>query len=241
MVNLMAKTMISGEVPSDILDTLEINMHIPNLMALQIADETTPILFDLEWIILENHTNALFITSDNPVCLYNKLYVTRNYRRNYGLGTAGLIIILPISPKKCLCFYDPEVYSCAGSRIIRIKPRNVASEINRLLSANAYRNIFFNNLQEEKYIRNISKSYNAMTASEYVKSFNAVSINDVIYNDNEKHSLNTKQKGILFQIGEDCIHENFNLNFLEVRPLYKSIKLPEHMGGLTRAIAKNFQ
>ncbi len=194
-------------------------MNIPNLKPMKCAADATQMLFDLKFIVLDNCSTINFVTSDNPICKYNKLYITRKYDRNYGWGSAGLIILLPLSPKKCLCLYDSNVYSCESQNSIILKSSSKVTQINKLLTRNSYYNIFFDNSQPLSYINNIKKSY------QYVPIENCL-----------KEHFN----GQLIQINQCSILENYSLDFLTIKPLYKTIELPLHMAGLIRPIAKKY-
>ena len=198
-------------IPKKQLDTVKIGMDFPISCALKVAAESTMLLTDLKPIILENKSKTLFITSDNPICLYNKLYVERCYMRNYGFGSGGLIIILPLTPYKCFCLYDSMVYKCSHDNLITITSNSQITELNKLFVRNSYYNIFFNNDQEEYHIKSIKKSYKKINIEKCIS-----------------------RVGPIIQVGANSILERFRLDFLEVKQEYKTIKLPSHLAGLVR-------
>ena len=51
-----------------------------------------------------------FITSDQPVAVYNPWSLKGRFARN-GFGCRGLMLFLPISARICVMLYDAEVYS----------------------------------------------------------------------------------------------------------------------------------
>lgn len=212
-----AKLMLSNKFSQDLLDSVKIGLDIPNLASIKASAELTYALSDLQYVIIENTSSVAFITSDNPICCYNKFYIQRGYMRNYGWGTAGLIILLPLTPQKCLCFYDPMVYQTISSNLIVINSGNSIIHINRLLTQNAYHNIFFNN-QKNNCIEDIKKSHRPTVIEDTIQSF-----------------------GPLIQISEDSILNNYNLNFLKIRKKFKTIPLPAHMGGLMRPLAIQYR
>lgn len=112
----------------------------PNKISIAVANECFDILVDLKPLTIINESGRGFIISDNPVTLYNLLYARRNYRINYGLGTGGIIIFLPLSPTVCFCLCDPEVYDekSEDGFNITIKFKNQVNELNKMFAQNAY-------------------------------------------------------------------------------------------------------
>ncbi len=85
-------------------------------VSLGLAMQNYPILFDLDYKLLINETDVEFVTSDNPVVLYNQLFSFRTYISNTGLATKGLQIFFPISPRYTLLFFDPVRLYCWESK-----------------------------------------------------------------------------------------------------------------------------
>lgn len=92
----------------------------PNKISIAVANECFDILVDLKPLTIINESGRGFIISDNPVTLYNLLYARRNYRINYGLGTGGTIIFLPLSPTVCFCLCDPRGKIYPSSAVYRL-------------------------------------------------------------------------------------------------------------------------
>ncbi len=213
----LAKLMLANKFPQETLQKIKLELNIPNLMSMKAAADMTEILSDLRYMIIENISSVAFITSDNPICCYNKFYVHREYKRNYGWGTAGLIILLPLCPKKCLCLYDSMVYRTIPNNLVILDSDNDIMHINRLLTRNAYHNIFFNN-QKNNCVDDIKRVHQKINIEQNVETF-----------------------GPLLKIGGNSILDKFSLNFLKIRKKYKKIPLPAHMGGLMRPISEQFQ
>jgi hypothetical protein len=127
------------------LSRVKIGFKEVGRVSLGLAMQNYPILFDLDYKLLINKTNVEFVTSDNPVALYNQLFTFRTYISNTGLATKGLQIFFPINPRYTLLFFDPAVYS-VGSRknsFIDVSlPRDVY-EINTLQMCSAAENIYY--------------------------------------------------------------------------------------------------
>lgn len=71
--------------------------------ALKMIDE----LLSKKWVVLKNKTEIDFLTSDNPVVLYNP-------HGFLGVASKYIHIFYPINPKLCLCLLDPLNYSNFG-------------------------------------------------------------------------------------------------------------------------------
>ena len=112
----------------------------PNKISIAVANECFDILVDLKPLTIINESGRGFFFCVNPVTLYNLLYARRNYRINYGLGTGGTIIFLPLSPTVCFCLCDPEVYDekSEDGFNITIKSKNQVNELNKMFAQNAY-------------------------------------------------------------------------------------------------------
>lgn len=68
---------------------------------------------DLKFCLIKNKTDVPFITSDNPAVLTNKwrLDSGRSPELSFGMGSAGMLALLPLTPKLLFIGYDGDVYS----------------------------------------------------------------------------------------------------------------------------------
>ena len=71
------------------------------------------IVDDLKVCLVRNETPIPFFTSDNPAVLANRWYQRdpRTKGRSFGVGKAGSIFVLPLSPDILCLLYDGDVYS----------------------------------------------------------------------------------------------------------------------------------
>ena len=197
------------------------SLEYPNIVGLKSTYDIEPFLYDLVPLLIVNNSNRGFITSDNPVAKYNQFYIYRNYKRNYGLSTAGLQIFLPLSPDICLCLYDGEVYSLkSNGRVVILSSGSSVNELNKLIVENAYAQAFFWNSEKESYIRSISRHKKIDEVSTVQEYPIQGSSNTLLWFGNKSTDIKTK------------------LPFFEIKPEYLSIALPAHMGGLTRSATK---
>lgn len=89
---------------------------------------------DLKFCIIKNKTSVPFIASDNPAVLTNKwrLDNDRSPGHSFGMGSAGMLAILPLTPKLLFLGYDGDVYSINNDKgIVEIKSARDAIALNR--------------------------------------------------------------------------------------------------------------
>lgn len=89
---------------------------------------------DLKFCVIKNRTDVPFITSDNPAVLTNKWRFDhdRSPGHSFGVGSAGMLAILPLTPKLLFLGYDGDVYSIPNERgVVEIKNRRDAIALNR--------------------------------------------------------------------------------------------------------------
>lgn len=70
------------------IDQFKISIQDPAVFTLGIATRTYPLLLDLDYKLLVNRTGTEFVTSDNPVVLYNQLFSFRDRRIGSYCGVA---------------------------------------------------------------------------------------------------------------------------------------------------------
>ena len=113
--------------------------------------------FTLTPKLLRAPATTAFITSDHPVILLNQFAQGAHPLRPFcGFGQSGFQILLPLSPRHCLFFYDPKTYK-AGTRngqLIDLQEADVAT-INALEIQSAERCIYFNDAVPENVARNL--------------------------------------------------------------------------------------
>lgn len=117
------------------------------------------ILLDLKWKLLINNTERPFITSDNPVSLYNQFLEKRNSNL-CGLAAAGLQAFYPLMPQLGVLYYDGEIYKCGVSKrhFVEIN-RSDVFHLNRLSSLNATNSVYYNpELVNSIYVKDVVSS-----------------------------------------------------------------------------------
>lgn len=103
-------------------------------MACRTFVDTMHEIDDLKFCVIKNKSDVPFITSDNPAVLTNKwrLDHDRSPGHSFGMGSAGMLAILPLTPTLLFLGYDGDVYSIANeSGVVEIKNRRDAIALNR--------------------------------------------------------------------------------------------------------------
>jgi len=97
------------------IDSDEFKMEIKEAVqhSMSVAIEQLPFVQDMKVCLLRNRTNEPFIASDDPAVLTNRWHLDSPIPRgkSFGLGAAGSLFLLPISPKIQCIAYDGDVYS----------------------------------------------------------------------------------------------------------------------------------
>lgn len=64
-------------ITDEMLDNVEVNVNQPGLQALGTQSQIVNLCIDLKFRVLINNTDVSFLTSDNPVCMYNTYFELR--------------------------------------------------------------------------------------------------------------------------------------------------------------------
>jgi hypothetical protein len=98
------------KVTPDMLAQVRFGYDDPALVSIAQATLSFPLLMDLECRALLAPRGTEFITSDNPVVMYNQFMSWRRVGSNTGLASKGLQVFFPIWPFLTLVMYDRDVY-----------------------------------------------------------------------------------------------------------------------------------
>lgn len=226
LIKVLAKMDKRNNLTEEEIDKVKIAFKVPNLTPMKTAALYFPILLDLKAIILISDSDRRFITSDNPLTRYNKMYVHRNYQlRGYGLGNRGIQLFCPISSNVCLCLYDDYVYECIGlkNNIVKLNKGRDIDGLNRLFYLNSMDYIFFNENMLKSYINRITEG---LTHD---------------YNLNKEISILGSENKKLIWFQPYYVKEKIRLPFMRIRPMFLNMPLPSHMAGPIRPYAKRFE
>ncbi|MFZ2266220.1 MAG: DUF4238 domain-containing protein [Azonexus sp.] len=135
-----------GSIDKEVLDKVTIKLTKPVGLALDSAAKGFHMAVDLKVKVLINHTAVEFITSDNPVVLYNQMFEQSNpaLGSNTGLTSKGLQIFLPLSPTHLLVMYDGGAYKIGEKRSDSafITNPNDIRQLNDLQYLNSLENLY---------------------------------------------------------------------------------------------------
>ena len=137
---------IGNETSNKYIDELKVGSYNPRALITLASFTAYPLLLDLLCVVIENESPIDFITSDNPVCLYNQylndLQNCNSIREVF--SSKGLIILYPISYKKLMILFDPSVYEIENwSPVMTINNAQDVEKINICQCVNANKVIFF--------------------------------------------------------------------------------------------------
>lgn len=132
------------KVTQDMLAQVKFGYDNPALVSIGHAALGFPLLMDLECRVLLAPRGTEFITSDNPVVMYNQFMLWRTGGSNTGLASKGLQIFFPIWPFLTLVMYDRDVYHFgrAKSALVHMASAIDVHELNMLQFIAATKNVY---------------------------------------------------------------------------------------------------
>lgn len=124
-------------------EDLELELVEPIRSSLEVMAECAPMIMDMTMILLVNESGLGFITSDDPVVLYN-LYMEDQLSGFLGLQSIGLQIFFPLSPTHMILLYDSHVYGLPkDTETFRVTDPKDVRELNRLMAVHARSVVYF--------------------------------------------------------------------------------------------------
>lgn len=131
-------------VTQEMLAQVKFGYDDPALVSIGHAALGFPLLMDLECRVLLAPPSTEFITSDNPVVMYNQFMLWRTDGSNTGLASKGLQIFFPIWPFLTLVMYDRDVYRFgrAKSALVHMASEVDVHELNMLQVIAATKNVY---------------------------------------------------------------------------------------------------
>ena len=164
------------DISDDVIDSITLTEEAAKKLALGSYLQMLPLCIDLKSILLINETAVPFITSDNPVCLYNPFMEKMNYPLN-GLGARGAIIYFPLSPKLALFIYDDNVYKVGNRKqcYAELHNANDIHELNKLSIVNSNQVVYYQpSLTNVSTIGQISATVKPIREQEPVQEISGV-------------------------------------------------------------------
>ncbi|GEA10309.1 DUF4238 domain-containing protein [Alteromonas sp. KUL49] len=140
------------------IDPREFNLEIKEavILAMKQYAECMSGIDDLKTCIVYNKTKLPFITSDDPAVLTNKWYINdeRTKFRSFGVGNAGALTFLPLTPKLLFLGYDGDVYNVSNKNgWTSISSQNDVISFNQQQILNCRANIFLKDAEHECFLK----------------------------------------------------------------------------------------
>lgn len=160
-------------ITDEVLDSVEVNVNQPGLMALGTQSQIVNLCIDLKFRVLINNTDVAFLTSDNPVCMYNT-YFERLGNINYALASRGLFLYFPLSDKISVMFYDDRCYKMGDRKksYLELSQKEDVRELNKLTACNSNKVIYFKEGSISKSdVENVAKRAAKYKVVERVRTF----------------------------------------------------------------------
>jgi len=131
--------------PTDMLEKVRIVNTDPANFAVFTMLRLYHLIMDMDYRLLLAAEESEFITSDNPVVLYNQLLEFEPFGSKTGLACKGLQIFLPLSPKVLIAFFDRDVYAYSPRQAIiaQVPTREDMNQLNALQVVSALENVYF--------------------------------------------------------------------------------------------------
>ena len=170
----------------------------------------------LDYKLIENTTPTPFITSDNPVVMYDQFFEKRGIPGGIGLKSKGLQIFFPLSPTLYILFYDGNIYK-VGSRkhsIVKVNDIKDIDTMNMMQCANACKTLYFNHQIEKFYIEKLYEKAKKFRRRE------KVSVKEFKLGHLSKH-----EKSSLIQLFFIPLKMNLSLSFIHETKKAKRYKL----------------
>ena len=188
------------------LNSVRLEVKHPALWNLSNFPMIAAYLDDLKIRILDAGRDTQFITSDNPVFRYN-LYCEGSAEAGGTVGAAcvGLILFLPLSPERCLLFYDGKVYKVghpSNNETLVLEAADVRT-INALQYLGADANLYWSG--------RIPSGYFARVATQYERAREGFGIRTA-----EFEEVGNRQNSL--------IHQHHNIPNLELQLSFLSIR-----------------
>lgn len=199
------------EFPLSNIAPADLTLKKPELENLKLLDQFTPVIADLDDLLIINDTEIEFTTSDIGVVLYNKWAESARGMGATGFASRGIQFIMPISSRHTIVKYDSGIYRVrnAKNNSIRITEPSEIKALNNLQIVFAERNTYFTgDTITGNSLAKLSLSSPRSTRSSLVRSHRLV-------DDAGKHEL--------FHIYSERPNVAFNSPWMPIRKSFASV------------------
>ena len=125
-------------------DDFVVKFDNPVIAPMAILLQNLAICLDLEFKVLRNNTSIPFVTSDNPICIYNQFFEAHGCYQS-GLNSIGEQIYYPLSPEFAVLYYDHNVYKTKYRKrnYLDVTEEGDVNSLNALVCATANECIYY--------------------------------------------------------------------------------------------------
>jgi hypothetical protein len=152
MSNSLMRDIIGNKAENDDMSVCEM-MHM--------VDKKLPYLAHLDYKLIINESDIPFITSDNPVVLYNQMMEAKNHGTPAAWANMGLQVFFPISPDHLIYLHDCYNYIAngrAGSSTITTNTDWDVVQLNTLQYLNCGEMLYFDDQFEKSDIETLIRN-----------------------------------------------------------------------------------
>jgi hypothetical protein len=217
------KTMFSRDARVEGMDLslVKVGFKNPVLHSMVAFVEVAAHLADLIPHLVINELASPFITSDNPVVLYNQYCEGVKGVGTTGATSRGLQVFVPLSPTSLLLLYDQAIYKVSDrdAHITVLSKADDVGILNLLNAANAEQILLFSKWENENAVRRL-----AQKSKKYRRAERAT-VEEFLADDDPEHSS-------LVHLFQQPLDIGLNLSFMKLRrhaqriPL--AVRIQEH-------------
>jgi len=176
-VDKLAKTLLSEvadrnemEDIKDSIETVRVGYDDPVLISMARSGKMAMCIADLKTHIVEAGDGIEFVTSDHPIQPYNIYCEGVDWTGVTGAVSTGLMVFVPISPSRCLLFYDGSVYKVGKPNTGRTVVTNAddSFSINALQFVGAEGNVYCSGDMGSAYFGRLAARYQKARGTPHV-------------------------------------------------------------------------
>jgi len=233
-------TMVSEHpnVSNDIKDFLKVMDENPGSLIFAHLSSMIESTEDLSFSVVRNDSTREFITSDNPMLLYNSYLEISNNHSSRGIGLIGTTLFMPVSAKYAIMLHDDAVYD----NLLNVKNglkvltnRDDVDKLNSLQLIFSDKVLYFCQPYMEKWIAKYLKKFSTFK-QKHTSSLN-VAVRDKVNDDGSTvyvtdNSVKGRDELVtgdnLFVFHQHNVYAGIFLNFLRCRKEVKLATFSDH-------------
>lgn len=212
----ITKAILSKQAAAENIDLSKVRIGYDNPIfhALRLFVVIAASLHDLVPQMLVNKSPVGFITSDNPVVLYNQYTERIKGIKTTGTKARGLQVLLPLSPAHAILLYDPKIYNVSDrdTRISIVTDVRDVLKINLLTAINAEEVLLFSDWSDEPVLRKL-----IATEARHHRAGRSQTVREYASEENPLKSL--------LHLTGSSVNVGLNLSFMSLRRRVQRIPL----------------